>query len=159
MPLLTDALPVRENSGGNFLTVFAGHRHAVIIHHIGYRIVAKLPPGFIGRCFVAQVHGLSPRRTRDRIEELLGGVNADLEDGRVSILGGTRHDYTDYAFAAFTGLWLMPQGYGGGQADDPRIERDQAPAAMRADIERWVDAYPAAVNHVEALYTLRKEGL
>lgn len=94
-----------------------------------------------------------------RIETLLGGVNADLADGRASLLGGSEHNYTDYAFAAFTGLWLMPQGYGGGRADATRIERELAPAAMRADIERWIDAYPAAVHYVEALYTLRKEGL
>ncbi len=94
-----------------------------------------------------------------RIEELLGNVNADLADGRASVLGGGEHNYTDYAFAAFTGLWLMPQGYGGGRADATRIERDQAPAGMRADIERWVEAYPAAVNYVEALYTRRKEGV
>ncbi len=94
-----------------------------------------------------------------RIEELLASVNADLVDDRASVLGGDDHNYTDFAFAAFTGLWLMPQGYGGGKADATRIERDQAPAAMRAEIERWVEAYPAAVNYVEALYTLRKEGL
>ena len=94
-----------------------------------------------------------------RIEELLARVNADLEDGRASVLGGNEHNYTDYTFAAFTGLWLMPQAYGGGMADATRIEHDQAPANMRADIERWIDAYPATVNYVEALYTLRKEGL
>ena len=94
-----------------------------------------------------------------RIEKLLDSVNADLADGRASVLGGDEHNYTDYAFAAFTGLWLMPQGYGGGKADATRIERDEAPAPMRADIERWIDAYPTAVNYVEALYTLRKEGL
>ncbi len=94
-----------------------------------------------------------------RIEALLSDVNADLSDGRASLLGGDDHNYTDYAFAAFTGLWLMPNGYGGGKADATRIERDQAPEAMRVDIERWVDAYPAAVNYVETLYTLRKEGL
>ena len=93
-----------------------------------------------------------------RIEELLADVNASLSDGRESLLGDSGHNYTDFAFAAFTGLWLMPQGYGGGRAEATRIERDQTPAAMRADIERWADAYPAAVNYVEALYTLRKEG-
>ena len=94
-----------------------------------------------------------------RIEEILGSVNEDLADGRASLLGGGEHNYTDYAFAAFTGLWLMPQGYGGGRADDNRIERDAAPDSMRDDIERWIDTYPAAANYVEELYTLRKEGL
>ena len=109
--------------------------------------------------FSFRINEANVARAVTRIEELLGTVNTDLEDGRASVLGGAEHNYTDYAFAAFTGLWLMPEGYGGGKADATRIERDEAPAAMRADIERWVDAYPAAVNYVEALYTLRKEGL
>ncbi len=109
--------------------------------------------------FSFRINDANYARAVTRIEELLGGVNADLEDGRASVLGGTEHNFTDFAFAAFTGLWLMPQGYGGGRADETRIERDEAPDAMRADIERWHDAYPAAVNYVEELYALRKEGL
>lgn len=91
-----------------------------------------------------------------RIEQLVGEVNTSLADGRTSILGGTDLNYTDLAFGAFTGLWLMPEGYGGGKADAVRVERDKAPAAMRADIERWVEAYPRAVAFVETLYENRK---
>ena len=87
-----------------------------------------------------------------RIEDLLADVNADLTDGRRSLLGGEEINYTDLQFAAFTGLWLMPEGYGGGKADNVRIERDRAPDAMRADIERWVDAFPSAVSWVETMY-------
>ena len=109
--------------------------------------------------FSFRINDANYARAVTRIEDLLGTLSADLGDGRTSLLGGDEHNYTDFAFAAFTGLWLMPQGYGGGKADAVRIERDQAPASMRAEIERWVDDYPAAVNYVEALYTLRKEGL
>lgn len=87
-----------------------------------------------------------------RIEELLADINADLTDGRKSLLGGDEVNYTDLAFAAFTGLWLMPEGYGGGKAEEVRIERDQAPEAMRADIERWVEAFPRAADWVEKMY-------
>jgi len=87
-----------------------------------------------------------------RIEDLLGDVDADLTDGRKSLLGGSETNYTDLAFAAFTGLWLMPAGYGGGKADKVRIERDRAPAPMRADIERWLGAFPRAVSWVETIY-------
>jgi glutathione S-transferase len=87
-----------------------------------------------------------------RIEDLLADINADLNDGRKSLLGGDEVNYTDLAFAAFTGLWLMPEGYGGGKADDVRIERSRAPAAMRADIERWIAAFPQAASWVERLY-------
>ena len=109
--------------------------------------------------FSFRINDVNYARAVTRIENLLGTITADLGDGRASLLGGDEHNYTDFAFAAFTGLWLMPQGYGGGKADAVRIERDQAPASMRAELERWVDDYPAAVNYVEALYTLRKEGL
>ncbi len=94
-------------------------------------------------------------RSVARIEDLLADVNADLSDGRQSLLGGDDINFTDIAFAACTGLWLMPPGYGGGKADSVRIERDRAPDAMRADIERWLDAYPAAVSWVETLYEQR----
>ena len=97
-------------------------------------------------------------RAVERIEALLGDIEADLGDGRESLLGGHERNFTDYTFAAFTGLWLMPPGYGGGKADAVRIEREQRPPAMRQDIERWNDAYPDAVKFVEGLYTLRKEG-
>ena len=90
-----------------------------------------------------------------RIEDLIADINADLTDGRKSLLGGDEINYTDLTFAAFTGLWLMPEAYGGGKADNVRIERDRAPEAMRADIERWVEAFPRAVSWVETMYENR----
>jgi len=86
------------------------------------------------------------------IEELLSEVDTVLADGRGSILGGDVVNFTDLAFAANTGLWLQPEKYGGGKADDCRIERDRLPAEMRADIERWAEDFPRATEFVEALY-------
>ena len=83
-------------------------------------------------------------------------MNETLADGRSSILGGEVLNYTDYAFAAMTGIWLMPAGYGGGKAEHVRIERSQATNPMRADIERWVDAYPHAVGWVQRMYADRR---
>ena len=94
-------------------------------------------------------------RSVARIESTLGNANADLADGRKSLLGGDKTNYTDLAFAAFTGIWLMPDAYGGGKADAVRIERDRVPAAMRADIERWLDAFSGAVSYVDSLYQSR----
>jgi len=88
-----------------------------------------------------------------RIDELLADINGDLADGRRSILGGDDLNFTDYAFAAFSGVWLMPAGYGGGKAEAVRIERAAAPAGMQRDIESWVSAYPAVVDFVEELYS------
>ena len=96
-------------------------------------------------------------RVVERIEGLLGDLDADLSDGRASLLGGEELNYTDLAFAAFTGLWLTPPGYGGGKADAVRLERERSPQAMRADIERWVENYPRAVAWVEKRYETRYE--
>jgi len=93
------------------------------------------------------------------IEALLAEVDAQLADGRRSILGDDEPNYTDLQFAAFTGLWLMPAGYGGGCAEDVRIERANAPDAMRSDIDRWRAAYGRAVDYVECLYANRKDGV
>jgi len=86
------------------------------------------------------------------IEELLSEVDTVLADGRGSILGGDVVNFTDLAFAAFTGLWLQPENYGGGKADACRIQRDRMPAEMRADIERWLVDFPRAPGFVGRLY-------
>lgn len=86
------------------------------------------------------------------IKELLSDANGWLEDGRKSLLGGDSLNYTDFEFAAMTGLWLMPPEYGGGKADAVRFERDTAPAGMLADVEDWEASYPLATAFVERLY-------
>jgi hypothetical protein len=86
------------------------------------------------------------------IDELLSSIDTQLADGRASVLGGDRLNFTDFAFAALSGLWLQPDGYGGGKADASRIDREQAPAEMRADIERWIEDYPKATAMIHRLY-------
>ena len=91
-------------------------------------------------------------RSVANIEDTLADMNAALMDGRKSLLGGDTLNYTDFTFAAMTGLWLMPEGYGGGKADSVRIERDDLPEPMRMDYESWRAAYPRVVEFVEQLY-------
>lgn len=86
------------------------------------------------------------------IEDLLADIDTRLADGRESILGGDRLNYSDLAFAAFSGLWLQPNGYGGSGARACRIARNRAPSPMRADIERWIEDYPKAAGFVMRLY-------
>jgi hypothetical protein len=86
------------------------------------------------------------------IETLLAEMDATLEVGGASILEGESRNYTDYQFAAMTGLWLQPLNYGGGKADSSRIESGQTSNPMRADIERWIESYPAVVAWVQTLY-------
>ncbi len=88
----------------------------------------------------------------ENIEDLLAEAEQKLATGGRSLLGAAEPDYTDLHFAAMSGLWLMPPEYGGGKADGVRIEKETAPEAMRADIDRWSGAYPSAVSHVASLY-------
>lgn len=97
------------------------------------------------------------RKSLDRIDALLAETEASLADGRHSILGGDTLNYTDLAFAAIQGIWLQPPEYGGGAGI--RIERGTVPAAMRADIERWIEQYPRVTRFIETLYAKeRNEG-
>ena len=91
-------------------------------------------------------------RSVANIEATLADLNAELLDGRRSLLGGDELNYTDFAFASMTGLWLMPAGYGGGKADAVRIERERMPEPMRMDVEAWEAANPRAVEFVNRLY-------
>ena len=51
-------------------------------------------------------------------------VAGTLADGRTSILGEGSLNFTDFSFAAMTGLWLQPAGYGGGKAEYVLVARD-----------------------------------
>jgi glutathione S-transferase len=90
------------------------------------------------------------------VDELLAATEEKLADGRRSILGGEEPNYTDFAFAAIMGLWLQPAGYGGGQADEVRIERRRCPAPMIAEIERWEGRFPQTTAFIERLYAERR---
>ena len=107
--------------------------------------------------FSFKINDTNYARAVARIERVMGDADADLADGRNSLLGGESINYTDIAFASFAGLWLMPEGYGGGKADAVRIERERRPEGMRGDVERWIDAFPRAVRYVEQLYEQRRE--
>jgi uncharacterized protein Usg len=86
------------------------------------------------------------------IEAMLEEVDTALSDGRGSILGDGARNFTDYAFAAFSGLWLQPEGYGGAIAATDNLSRDRMPDAMRKNVENWEQDYPRVVAFVEKLY-------
>ena len=91
------------------------------------------------------------RKVCHRIEELLGDVETRLADGRGSILGGDDINYTDLAFAAISGLWLQPEGYGGNTG--LRIEKDRLERPMREDVERWEEDHPRTAAFITSLYS------
>ena len=93
----------------------------------------------------------------EHIEALLAEIDERLADGRRSILGDDESNFTDFAFAAMSGLWLMPDEYGAGAASGVRIERERLPQAMRNDTGRWADGYPHAIAFVRRLYTEERQ--
>jgi glutathione S-transferase len=97
-------------------------------------------------------------KSMQHIDSILAEADLALADGRVSILGGESINYTDITFAAFSALWLQPPQYGLEKADNVRVERQRVPAAMRADIERWIEAYPRATAFITRLYETERTG-
>ncbi len=115
------------------------------------KLVALLYPvqaAMIRKAF--RVNETNYRKSCEGIQALLAETEARLTEGRRSILGGETLNYTDFAFAAIQGIWLQPEGYGGGAGI--RIERSRVPAAMRRDIERWIEDYPRVTGFIERLY-------
>jgi len=107
------------------------------------------------RALIRRAFRITPRshqRAVQNISGLLAEVEARLADGRHSILGDAGPNYTDFAFAALMGLWAQPPGFGGGRADDVRIEPSRLPAGMRAEIDAWREAYPRTDAFIRALY-------
>ncbi len=88
----------------------------------------------------------------EHIDELLSDSERRLSEHPESLLGETGPSYVDYWFAAANGLWLAPENYGSVAAIAVRIERAEAPAPMRHDIERWCERYPLSVAFIERLY-------
>jgi len=87
-----------------------------------------------------------------RIEDLLQEVDGWLADDRGSLLNDGELNYTDLAFAAMSGVWIMTPEYGGGRAEGVRFEPQTLPPAMQVDTERWCSSYLRVVGFVERLY-------
>ena len=94
-----------------------------------------------------------------RIEELLQEADTWLADDRDSLLNDGELNYTDLAFAAISGVWVVPPEYGGGRASAVRLEPQLLPPAMLEDTERWRSRFPRVVGFVERLYREERSAL
>lgn len=111
------------------------------------------------RLLIRKAFRITPKhyqRSVEHVSTLLGDVEQALADGRRSILGGDRVNFSDLAFASIMGLWLQPGAYGGGKADSVRLEASRLPERMRADIEHWKSHYPRCTAFIESLYAERR---
>jgi len=122
-----------------------------------YLVIATFP---VLRSLLRRAFSISDAhyaKSVQHIEAILAEVDGLLADGRVSILGDESVSFVDITFAAFTALWLQPPEFGRDRADAVRVDRQRAPAAMRADIERWIGDYPRASGFVTALYRSERQ--
>jgi len=147
--ILDDRELTQHAWGCNSPSIPAWQRYLVIVMYPVLRMLMR-------RAFsISDAHYA---RSVQHIEAILAEVEGLLADGRVSILGDASINYVDIAFASVCGLWLQPPGYGREKADAVRIDLQSTPAAMRADIERWITSYPRATALVTALYESEREG-
>jgi len=112
--------------------------------------------------FMRRAFRLTPKhfdKACGNIEKLLAEVEAKLESGGKFLLGGDEPDFVDFSFAAMTGLWLQPKGYGAGMADEVMLSRDQLPADMRENVERWIATYPQTERYVQNLFREHRKNI
>ena len=123
------------------------------LERLALRVLYPVQKALMRRAF--RISESSAIKVTERINALLEEIDTVLADGRQSILGGDTPNYTDYTFAAMTGVWLLPEKYGGGRADHVRLELDSRPEPMQADIRRWIEDYPRVIAFTNALYDSR----
>jgi glutathione S-transferase len=119
-----------------------------------HRLVLKLTFPLL-RFLIRKSFRITPQRHAKAVDHIgaqLAEVESLLADGRKSILGGDIVNYTDITFAAVMGLWVQPPAYGGGRADEVRVETEQFPSAARQEISHWREQYPMATCFIEQLY-------
>ena len=111
------------------------------------------------RFMIRKSFRITPKRHAKAIEhvnDLLGGVEERLADGRRSILGGDEINFSDIAFAAIMGLWAMPPQFGGGKADAVRVDIGECSEAMQEEVAAWKSGYPRSAGFIERLYEERR---
>lgn len=111
------------------------------------------------RFMIRRVFRISPGHHAKAVEHvtaLLAKTEESLADGRISLLGGDTINFTDITFASIMGLWLLPPAYGGGKAENVRIEPGQCPDQMQQEREDWLRTFPLTTAFIERLYDLER---
>lgn len=129
--------------GCNSPAIPAWQRHVV-------KAIYPLLAAFLRKAL--QVTDVQYGKSKTQIESTLAEVEAQLADGRISILGDAQINFTDITFAALSGLWAMPAQYGRDKADEVRITLERAPRVLRDDSTRWTQDYPHVARFIKRLY-------
>ncbi len=121
------------------------------------RVVTFLFP--LLRLLVSRAFKITDKKyaeAQKNIKAFLSEIEQQLSEKSRSILSANQFDYVDIAFASISGIWLLPEGYGGGKADGVKIQHSQVPKQMRDEVEQWQQNYPKSVALIHRLYEQRK---
>lgn len=109
---------------------------------------------FMSRAF--QLDDAGHERNKKKIEALHERLEALLKEDARSLLGGRQRSFVDYAAAALSALWIMPDEYGGGRAEAVRFDTMTLPSGMTEEISAWRDENPNLTAFVERLYRVER---
>ena len=115
------------------------------------KLVYPLQAVLIRRAF--QISDRHHQRAVSHLDKLMGEVEQLLADGRGSILGGDESNFSDFTYASIMCLWLQPDSYGGGQAENVKVPREDFPEPMQREIKSWIERFPHNVALIEKLYS------
>ncbi|MEM7081400.1 MAG: glutathione S-transferase family protein [Pseudomonadota bacterium] len=112
------------------------------------RLVAPLLRTMIAKSF--RITPGNVEKAKGFIEKLLADTESRLaQNGH--LVDETR-SFVDYAFAGISSLWLQPEEFGGGAADNVRLGAEDMPDSLIADANEWKAAYPLSVEFMQSLY-------
>ena len=118
---------------------------------LALKLVYPLQAVLIRRAF--QISDRHHQRAVSHLDKLMGQVEELLADGRGSILGGDQPNFRDFTYASIMGLSLQPDAYGGGQAENVKVSREDFPEPMQREIQSWIERFPRNAALIEKLYS------
>ncbi len=104
-----------------------------------------------------QINDKTYKKEGAAITEFLSEMEHRLSEDSVSILSNDNIDFVDIAFSAISGIWLLPDAYGGGKAEGVRISHEDLPTAMKEEIDGWKKSYPKCVAFIDRVYAQRNK--
>lgn len=102
---------------------------------------------------IARAFRITPEhyeKAKARIVELLIDIDSAVTETPASILGEPEPNYTDFAFAALSSAWVLPDNFAGRGA--PILDVNRFPERLRADTEVFRNSAPNAYAFIIRLY-------
>lgn len=124
--------------------------HIPVWQRLAIPILCPLLSLFLKKAF--RISRTSRAQAQTQIEALLAKVDIQLKDGRSFILGGDQPSFVDFSFAALSGIWINPPGYGNGRADAVMPGQDLVPEELKEQMALLKERYARSYNLVQRMY-------